>query len=210
MANILACGTAGVGTTLSSPDQGHRLELLNGAFRAALDRAIARVASRPGDAWLLVGQNAPPGVDPDGEAFPRGKGSSNRLQVLSGIADLDAMARINALRADHSTYGSRALAIQATGARIRFSVGQMRAALGSRFTGIVAAGWVARDGVWRHLPLACRPGWNEQMRSECGLQVLTIPHPSGRNLLTNPEEIREGTIAALREAGIVAEHAWQA
>ncbi|WP_209382172.1 hypothetical protein [Pararoseomonas baculiformis] len=210
MASIPARGTSVAGPKLAALDHGRHLELLNGAFRAALALSIARVAARPGNAWLLVGQNAPTGVDPDGEAFPRGTGSRNRLQARSGIADPDAMARINALRADHRTYGSRALAIEAAGARIRFSVEQMRAALGSRFSGIVAAGWVARDGVWRHLPLARRPGWNERMRSTCGLQVVTIPHPSGRNFLTNPEEIREGTIAALREAGVVAAQVWRA
>jgi hypothetical protein len=143
---------------------------------------------------VIVGQNAPTGVDPDGAAFPRNSDAGRRARRLWPIGDrrFDSAVRVNAMPADPARLRSP----------LRIGTERLGAvldALHGDVACIIAAGGWAAAVVARVARLDATLAWNVPAVSPLNLRLLAVAHPSGRNRFYNDPAFRRATASAVAE-----------
>ena len=143
---------------------------------------------------LVVGQNAPPGFDPDGPAFPRNSAAGRRARRLWPIDPqlFESAVRVNAMPVDPCHL------------RTPLGTGTDRLnavldALHGDIHCVIAAGSWAAAVVSRVARLNAPLTWNAVTVSRQGLPLLAVGHPSGRNRAYNDAQFRIATARAVAD-----------
>lgn len=167
-----------------------RQVLVNPRFAANAEALIRRV-EKSGNEYpnLLIAQNAPRGIDPDGPALAAGTDTRKRAAKILDVRDsaFDRLFAINALQEEPELYRS---AVDASLHRMEWSI--ERLIVKERLArSITLVGANQRDAFARlvglrsdvRLPWCVGMAWGD-------IPVVAVPHPSGLNRIYNSAEER--------------------
>ncbi|MGK7871631.1 hypothetical protein [Falsiroseomonas sp. E2-1-a20] len=162
------------------------------ALLATARKARARASQRGQTSILIVGQNAPRGLDPDGPAFPWSSDAGRRARRLwpIGLVSFDDAVRINALPTEPDRLRTP----------LHIGVERLHAVLdvlNGDIQAVIAAGGWAAAAVARAVGLNGSLTWNTSVVVRGGLPILAVGHPSGRNRAYNDRAFRLATAQAI-------------